>query len=73
MEQLNGFNKAQYEIINALSCLDKEDDIVALKTVIVQFLNSRLQNELDQLWDKGLITPEIIDQWGKEHMRTPYK
>ena len=39
MEQLNGFNKALHVIINALSCLDKEDDIVALKTVMVQFLN----------------------------------
>ena len=73
MEQHNVFNQAQYEIINALSCLDNEEDIVALKTVIVQFLNSRLQNELDRLWDDGTITPEVIEQWGKEHMRTPYK
>lgn len=73
MEQPNRFNQAQYEIINALSCLEKEDDIVALKTVIVQFLNSRLQNELDRLWDEGSISHDIIDKWGKEHMRTPYK
>jgi hypothetical protein len=73
MEQLNVFNQAQYEIINALSCLDNEDDIIALKNVIVQFLNSRLQKELDKLWDDGKITPEVIEQWGQEHMRTPYK
>jgi hypothetical protein len=73
MEQLNVFNQAQYEIINALSCLDNEDDIIALKNVIVQFLNSRLQKELDKLWDEGKITPEVIEQWGQEHMRTPYK
>ena len=30
MEQLNVFNQAQYEIINALSCLDNEDDVIAL-------------------------------------------
>ena len=73
MEHPNVFNQAQYEIINALSCLDKEDDVIALKKVIVQFLNTRLQNELDKLWDEGKITPEIIEQWGQEHMRTPYK
>ena len=73
MEQLNVFNQAQYEIINALSCLGNEDDIIALKNVIVQFLNSRLQKELDKLWDEGKITPEVIEQWGQEHMRTPYK
>ena len=73
MVQLNVFNQAQYEIINALSCLDNEDDVIALKNIIVQFLNSRLQNELDKLWDEGKITPEVIEQWGQEHMRTPYK
>lgn len=73
MEPINRFNKAQYEIINAMSCLEKEEDIAALKTVIVQFLNSRLQNELDRLWDDGTISPKVIEQWGKEHMRTPYK
>lgn len=44
MQQLR-FNPAQYELINLLSCVDKEEDIVELKEVIVQFLNRRLQRE----------------------------
>lgn len=72
MQQLH-FNTAQYELINLLSCVDKEEDIVELKEVIVQFLNKRLQKEIDKLWDARIVNEEVIEQWGKEHMRTPYK
>ncbi len=72
MQQLR-FNPAQYELINLLSCVDKEEDIVELKEVIVQFLNRRLQREIDKLWDAGIINEKVIEEWGKEHMRTPYK
>jgi hypothetical protein len=72
MAQLT-FNTAQYELINLLSCVNKEDDLAELKNVIVQFLNTRMQREIDKLWDAGVINDEQIEQWGKEHMRTPYK
>ena len=26
----------------------------------------------NELWDKGLIDEETIEQWKHEHMRTPY-
>lgn len=56
-----------------LSCLTQEEDIAALKNVIVQFLNSRLQNEIDRLWENGSLTEEKVAQWSHEHMRTPYR
>lgn len=72
MQQLR-FNPAQYELINLLSCVDKEEDIIELKEVLVQFLNRCLQREIDKLWDAGIINEKVIEDWGKEHMRTPYK
>ena len=72
MAQLT-FNTAQYELINLLSCVNKEDDLAELKKVIVQFLNTRMQREIDKLWDTGAINDQQVEQWGKEHMRTPYK
>ena len=73
MQQQLRFNPAQYELINVLSCLDKEEDIAELKTVIVHFLNSRLQKEIDRLWDDGTLTEQKVAKWADEHMRTPYK
>ena len=73
MEQIASFNPAQYEVLNMLSCLNKEEDVIALRTVIVQFLNTRLQNEIERLWDDGTLTEEKVSSWSHEHMRTPYK
>ena len=58
MEQLQSITAAQYEIINLLSCINKDEDVTELKSVIVQFLNSRLQKEIDRLWDDGTLTEE---------------
>ena len=64
---------AQYELLNILSCINSDEDVVALKSVIVQFLNSRLQNEMERLWENGTLTEEKVSAWSHEHMRTPYK
>lgn len=73
MEQLQKITPAQYEVLNMLSCITKDEDVAALKSVIVQFLNTRLQNELDKLWESGTLTDEKVASWSNEHMRTPYK
>ena len=71
LEQMARITPAQYEVLNMLSCIDKEEDVAALKTVIVQFLNTRLQNEIERLWNNGTLTDETISAWSHEHMRTP--
>ena len=73
MQQQIRINPAQYEVLNVLSCIDKEEDVAELKNVIVQFLNPRLQRELDRLWDNGTLTEQKMKAWESEHMRTPYK
>ena len=73
MQQQLRINSAQYELLNVLSCVDKEEDVAELKTLIVQFLNTRLQKEIDRLWDNGTLTEEKVESWASEHMRTPYK
>ncbi len=73
MEQQMKITPAQYELLNILSCINKDEDVAALKSVIVQFLNSRLQNEMEKLWENGTLTEEKVEAWSHEHMRTPYK
>ena len=72
MQQLS-INPAQYELLNLLSCINKEEDLVELKNVIVAFLNTRLQKEIDSLWENGTLNEETVKSWSEEHMRTPYK
>ena len=33
----------------------------------------KAEEEMDRLWENGTINEQVIEQWGKEHMRTPYK
>lgn len=73
MAQMTNITPAQYEVLNMLSCINREDDLIELKNVIVQFLNTRLQKELDRLWENGTLTNEKVAEWSHEHMRTPYK
>lgn len=66
-------NSAQRDVLDVMSCITSLEDLVALKKMLVNFLNERLQNELDKLWDNGTISDAKIEQWGQEHLRTPYK
>lgn len=63
---ISGFNEAQYEVLNMLSCVTEDSDIKELKRVIVHFLNNRLQSELDRLWESGALTEEKFAEWEKE-------
>ena len=73
MEQLQVITPGQYELLNMLSCIYKEEDVKALKDTLVQFLNARLQNEIERLWDSGVLTQDKVASWDNEHMRTTYK
>ena len=67
------FNPAQREVLDVMSCMQSDEDSKALKFVLVQFLNDRLQRELDRLWDNGTINETKMDEWHNTHYRTPYK
>ena len=67
------FNPAQREVLDVMSCMHTDEDLQALKAVLVQFLNDRLQRELDRLWDNGTIDEVKMNEWRNTHYRTPYK
>ena len=66
------FTPAQYEVMNVMSCLGGEDDVVALKSVLVKFLDARIQNELDKLYEEGSLSDSRMAELSGVHMRTPY-
>ena len=37
------------------------------------FFAAKAQKEIDALWDNGTINEDTINQWGAEHMHTPYR
>ncbi len=71
-EHRKELTSAQYEVVNVLSCLHSETDVKALKTLLVRFLNERLQSELDGLYDSHKISDATFSDLKDKHLRTPY-
>lgn len=64
---------AHLEMMNALNNIQSEADLNEFKDLVAQFFARKAQKVIDALWDEGTINEETIEQWGKEHMRTPYR
>ena len=71
--QTVALNPAQREVLNVMSCLDRDEDLSELKKLLVTFLNERLQRELDVLWDNGTLDDKALETLRHQHIRTPYK
>lgn len=64
---------AQLELLNALKCINSESELNEFKDLVAHFFAEKAQKAIDAMWDNGIINDETINQWGAEHMRTPYR
>ncbi len=71
-QQVIKFNQAQRDVLNVMSLLNSDEDIKALRKVLIRFVNDRLQQELNKLWDSGEWSEDKLEQMNKEHLRTHY-
>lgn len=67
------FNQAQRHILQMMSYIKDEQQIVELDRIISDYFAKKADKELNSMIAVGEITPETIENWGKEHLRTPYK
>lgn len=71
--QVLQFNQAQQAVLNVISRLQSEQDLIDLKRTLVKFMNDRLQREMDKLWESGKMSNEKLQKMQSEHLRTAYK
>jgi hypothetical protein len=64
---------AQLELFSALRSINSESELNEFKDLVAHFFAEKAQKAIDALWDEGVINEETINQWGAEHMRTPYR
>ena len=64
---------AQLELFNALKNISSESELNEFKDLVAHFFAQKAQKAIDDMWDNGLINEDTINQWGAEHMRTPYR
>lgn len=65
-------NVGQLHVLEMLSRCSTQKSLKALKKALCDFYASEAQKEMDRLWDEGIVSEQTIEEWGKEHMRTPY-
>ena len=51
----------------------KDDELAEFKRILIEFKTQRLFKLLNEKWDSGELNDEVLEQWSKEHNRTPYK
>ncbi len=63
---------ARLEVLNAISGIKSKEELDDFKDMLARYFAEKAQKEIDALWDNGSIDEKTIEEWGNEHMRTPY-
>ena len=65
--------QAQLELLNALNSIQTEAEFNEFRNLMAIFFAQKAGRAIDALWDNGTINEQTVEEWGKEHMRTPYR
>lgn len=66
-------SNVQLELLKLFSRDLPEEDLLAIKRLLVRFLAEKATRLADQVWEEKGWTNEDMDRMLKEHMRTPYQ
>lgn len=72
MTQYTTFNQGQLHVLEMLNRCNSDRSLKELKRALRDFYAKEVEIEANRLWDEGIISEQKIEEWGKEHMRTPY-
>ena len=64
---------AKLEVLNAVSNIQTQEELDDFKNMLAHYFAAKAQKAIDALWDEGKIGEDTIEEWGKEHLRTPYR
>jgi len=67
------YNPAQRRLIEVMSFVKTEKALDDMNAVLADYFAKQIDEEMERLWNDGVVNERTIEQWSKEHMRTPYK
>ena len=59
-------------LLRVVDRIQSVDEVQAIQQLLANYYAQKAEAEMDRLWENGTINEHVIEQWGKEHMRTPY-
>lgn len=66
-------NPIQLHLLQMFQGYDSEKDLDELKKLLSEYYARKVDEAMDQLWEEGKIDSQILTEWEREHMRTPYR
>ena len=66
------FNKAQIEMLDLMSRIASEEELLEIKKVISEYFMRKADEELDKLWEDGSLNESKMEKLRYSHLRTPY-
>ena len=69
MQTNTHFNPTQLHLLKLFSINKTEEELVELKTALMEYYQKKLDQRLNDLWDKGEITPDKLEEIKAMHLR----
>ena len=66
-------NPSQMMILESFAAAQDEQELNALMDLLRNFYATRLEAEMQRLWDEGTLDQQALDQLRSQHLRTPYR
>lgn len=66
------FTPLQQQILQLFKYENSEETLTDIKNLIVQYYQQKLDEEMDRLWDAGILDQKKLDELYHAHLRTPY-
>ena len=73
MERELTLHQAKMNLLRVVDGIKTVDEVQAIRQVLADYYARKVDEEMERRWDNGTINGQVIEQWGKEHMRTPYR
>ena len=64
---------AQLDVLNLIKGINTESEYADFRNMLARYFADKAQKQIDALWDNGTINEQVVEDWGKERMRTPYR
>ena len=68
----SAFSPAQIHLLEMMSYIKTPASLAELRKVLADFYAKRVSEEMDKLWDSGVVNDEVVEDWKNAHLRTPY-
>lgn len=70
MTTITSLNKYQQRVVELMANVNTDQQMAEITDMLSSYFAQKAIDAADELWDKGLIDENSIEQWKHEHMKS---